>query len=210
LVVPTIESVEQVVLPPVRPRRVWYGVGAALAIAGVLVSFLMFSSAAFDYLGRIDDLAPVPVTGSQTVQLDDGVQLLFHEPDQGGAWSAASLLISVIDPAGERVSYVDPGSPESYDIDGRFGVAIGEFDAPVGGDYVVSVSADPGGAGGVVVVGPSPSKPLAASGVRALLVAAAGIVAGLVLMIVVWRRRRSAQAKRLGGWPVSGNSVPVG
>lgn len=190
----SIEPVRQVSLPPITPGRGWYWVALAVSVLGLVAAFALLAAGAFRYLGAIDDLERVELPGRATVDATGSLRL-YHEPEGGRVANLGDLMIHVEDPEGERVIVpVIAAAGERYDVEGRFGVLVGEIGLPAPGPSVVVAE---GQAPGRLAIGRSPSSHLRAHGLGALAVAVCSVGVGLVIGVVTRRRRRASLAERL-------------
>jgi hypothetical protein len=192
---PSIEPVHQVTLTPLRPKAFWYWVGAFVMVLAAAIAVFMFVKGVFGFVGQIDDFPRVDVPGSEVVHLEGGEWVLYHEPGPGSfsGMSAQDLNVSTV--PGERSVPVRTHSlGETYDDGARSGVAVGTFDAPVEGNYRITVSG--GGTGGQVAVGRPLFDGLLPWLLGGMAVGGIGFVVGLVILIVVGVRRSADKRRR--------------
>jgi hypothetical protein len=191
---PTIDPVDQLVLPPLRPRTAWYVVGVSVIVLGLAAAFGLLTVGAFGYLRDIDDFARLDAPGHTSARLDAGTNRVYHEPRGRALASLEDLGLVVEDPDGAPVEVRPPASSEHYQVERRSGTAVGEFVAPASGTYEITAA---GEAPGRLAVGPSPRPRLRLLGQAAVAVALVSVATGVTVLVVTRRRRRRAQAARL-------------
>lgn len=198
---PTIEPVQQVTLAPLRPKAVWYWVGAIIMTVALAAAVLLFVKGIFGFVGQVDDFSRVSVPGSEVVNLEKGEWVLYHEPSVGSFTSMSHLDLEVSTVPGERsVTVQSSGLGMTYSDGARDGVAVGRFDAPAEGNYRITVDDTDNTHGGQVAVGRPLFDGVIPWMVGSVAVGGVGFVVGIVIIIVVAVRR--SRDKRLRAPPV--------
>lgn len=195
--------------PKGKPGRWRYGLAIALMLVGTF-AFLL----AFEVLKTTtEDMVQVIVPGESTITVEEpGDFTIFYESQStvdGRVFSTGDLPGINIEirsnATGEPVSIKKPSATTSYSLGGRSGQSIAAFSVQETGDYTLA-AAYPEGAEGterVLAVGSG------SGGVGRALVAGgigmAAFLAGLVIGLRTFFRRR--KAKRNGDGPTAGQAA---
>lgn len=140
------------------PGRKWYWIAGLVGISGITgFTILLLSSLS----GLGDDLQQMKAPGSAELMLHEpGTYTVFHEHEsvfEGAYFSspeAVSGLTVSVKPSGggEAMTLRPSGVNASYDLYGRSGVSIFEFDIAEPGAYRVDARYDDGGTAPVVIL----------------------------------------------------------
>jgi hypothetical protein len=190
----SIEPVDQLVLPPLRPSARWYVLAVAVIVLGLGGGFALLTSGAFGYLNDVDDLARIAIPGRAETSLPAGEVLVYHEPGAGPVVGLDDLAFEARAADGRVVEVRDAAGEDRYLIEGRRGFSIAALTVPDAGAYEIEVS---GRATGEVAVGRSPRERLTLFGWLAIGVSVVSLVIGIVLLLATRGRRRRALAARL-------------
>lgn len=191
---PPIEPVQQVTLPPLRPRATWYWVGGGVAAVAAAIAVFLFVRGLFGFIGQVDDFSRLEVPGSTVVHLEAGEWMLYHEGRTGfGSLNATDVDVSTV-PDESSIAVQSGDLSMTYDDGTRSGVSFARFDAPADGNYRITID-DPFETGGEVAVGRPLFDALVPWLVGAVGVGGVGVLAGLTTILVVAVRR--TRAKRL-------------
>lgn len=226
---------------PAKPKGaigIWIGI--LLIIGGIVLGIALVVAGARSLLSGFDDLQRVPIDGGGVVRIDEaGTQTIYAErpSSQGGSSFSTntfsgfgpSIAVRVIGPGGDDITVNSGGSTETYTYNGREGVKIGSFYAPVEGTYRIVTrnqdSTTTGGSWSTIAVGDA----LELSGIGAILGGVFGgglvVVIGLIV-VIIFAVRRSRSKKRItqasapypgaygaagAGWPAApGYAPPAG
>jgi len=182
------------------PGRFWYVVAVLVALAG-------FAGAGYRIYSNIDDLTrglvQVVVPGEKVLTLEPGRYTIFHEQQS----TVDGRIYSDTDVTGlfVQVFPVDGGAPlavqrptvtSSYDIGGRSGKSVLVFDVTQPGDYRL-VATYPEGEErdqAVLAVGRGMTGGILLLVFSALAIALLGIIAGVIIAVITYRRRRVGAA----------------
>lgn len=222
---------------PKGAAGIWIGV--VVIIVGIVLGIVLVVAGAKSLVDGYDDLQRVPIQGGGLVRIEDtGTQKIYAErpSTQGGSsfstntfsGFAPNVAVRVIGPDGGDVTVNTSGSTETYTVNGREGVSIGQFDAATEGEYrIVTRTEDAGsGVGGYTTIAVGTGLEL--SGIGAILGGVFGggliVLIGIVL-VIVFAVRRSRSKKRIAqasapypgsyggpgaGWPAAPGYAPVG
>jgi hypothetical protein len=188
--VPAIEPVEQLTLAPIRPRAGWYALGGLVIAAGLLGGFLLLTAGAFGYLRAVGDLVRVDAGREESVRLPAGEIVVYHEPDRVLAGAAELGLVVSVD--GTPVA-LQPSEGDDYAVDARQGWEVARFRL----DEAAAVDVATTAGDGQLALGLEPGRDLTGYGIGALVLAGVALVVGVVVLVVVSRRRSAATAERL-------------
>jgi hypothetical protein len=205
----------------IKPSGVWYVLAVLLLVGGPIVGSILVGVAFFNAFDDLGDFPSVPIDGGGEVTLEAGDFTVYAEGNGVDSFTSfSSSDVEIVDPNGNPVDLSFTTSDTTYDINGREGVSVLTFDAPVDGTYQVnpstdSVTADPQvtslaiGPGfgdifseqvGLVVIGS--------------IVGALGFLIGLILVILLAVKRGKAKRQRrlsAGGPPSAwGATGPYG
>ncbi len=149
---------ETVIREPAMPGRIWYGVAGAVGISGVVAfSVLLLSSLS----GMGDDLQQMKAPGKAEFTFrEPGSYTVFHEHEsvfEGAYFSSpdavSGLKIGVKPSAGGKALAVNAaGVNASYELSGRSGVAIFEFEITEPGAYRINARYGDGRSKPVVIL----------------------------------------------------------
>lgn len=176
---------------PVTPKRstagFWIagGVGALAVILAMALGIVRF----VDTLSQPADYARTNVPGSvSTIVNDTGERVIYSEGSV--RLPLSQLAITVTGPDGAPVPVRPYSASVTYDTAGHSGRAVGRFDAPVAGRYVVA-SRSVAVPGAEIAVGPDLFGDLIGIFTGPLLVLLGGLLlVGAILLFTFWWRRR--------------------
>ncbi len=174
------------------PSRVWYWVGGALVVigmvAGVLWGFLGFVSLSDD----VKRFERVPADGGGEVTLaNDGGYTIYYESSSGNVVEDLPGGQVTLVPAdgGEPVALDDYGGRLTYDFGGHAGQALFTFEIDRPGRYAVESTSE---GQGDLAVGPGVGGRLVRTVVGAVLLALGGVIVGAIMLIVTAVARHNA------------------
>lgn len=135
---------ETVIREPAMPGRKWYWIAGAVGISGVVAfSVLLLSSLS----GIGDDLQQMKAPGKADYMFHEpGRYTVFHEHEsvfEGAYFSSPEVVSGLkvrVKPSGggKSIAMRAVGVNASYDLNGRSGIAIFEFDIAEPGSYRVT------------------------------------------------------------------------
>jgi hypothetical protein len=203
----------------IKPSAGWYGLGAALAVGGIILAIVIIVRTAIGFTDRIDDFQRIDVPGSDTVTLDTGGYSIYHEyfgADDGGSgdYLNPEVSVSVTAPDGSDVDLESYDSSVTYYSGEHEGVAIYSFEADEAGEYQVSID----GSLGEIAVGRGLGSGIVGGVIAAIASGAIGVLGGLVVILIVAigrsrerRRRRIEFTRSQSQWPgPPGQHQPAG
>jgi hypothetical protein len=200
----------------IKPSAWWYGVAAAVAVAGIVIAIVVMVQAIAGLVDRVDDFQRVSLPGSGTITLDEtGGYTVYHEFSGASDSSTlgSSVSVNITGPDGQPVELRNYDSNVTYNWDDHEGVALYSFHADQVGEYTISAE----GQQGVVAVGRGFGIDSLVGGIfGALVIGLLGAAIGGAIAIVVGvkrgksRRSRSIHGPQYGpgppgsGWAASG------
>jgi hypothetical protein len=182
------------------PGRVWYVVAILAALAGL-------AGAGYRVYTNLDGLTAgmvqVVVPGEAELSLEPGRYTIFHESES----TVDGRIFSGTDVTGlfVRIAPVDGGAPlaieqprvtSNYEIGGRSGRSVLVFDVTAPGAYRLVAGYPEGeeGSEAVLAVGRGVTGRILSLVFSALGIAFLGVVAGAIIAVVTYRRRRAGLA----------------
>ncbi len=195
------------------PSRVWYWVGGAIVVVGLVAGVLW---GLFGFVGlsdEVDGFARVPVDGGGQITLPgDGGYTMYYEAPSGdinGDVPEGQVSVVAVD-GGVAVALEDYGGRLTYGFGGHSGEALFTFEVNRPGRYQVDST---GSGRGELAVGRGVGGRLVRTVVGAVLLVLGGVLVGAVVLIVTGVARHNAA--RRGGpgygppppgatWPPSG------
>jgi hypothetical protein len=184
---------------PSRPKpasSLGYWLAAMLAFAGVAIAIAWFVSGITGIGSAVDDLARVPIPGTQTMALEEGKNAIYYESDAGEDARVPRLKITLAPVGGGRPVVIGPhGGDVTYSTGGHAGRSIAGFTLEEAGSYAITVTSRTENVApeAVLAVG----KGVGGRIVRAIVGAIAFFFGGLLLcgltIILTARRRASAR-----------------
>jgi hypothetical protein len=201
-------------------------VGVVTLVVGVLGAVALWLLAAKRYDDAVAELAPAPIGCDTTLVFDRAGRYTFFVETKGsvgeidgncdaddrtydlGDEDPPEVGLRLLDQDGQEVD-LDRADGPSYDRSGARGSGVGTVDIEDTGDYVLTAEADDASA--MIRVGRDPSSGVTAMRVGAVAVLIAGVVLG-VLALVLGRRRPPTPAPAAPGpapsWPHPGYRAP--
>lgn len=186
-----------------RPKRLWYGVGAGVIVLGVVVGVVAFLLMMIRTLGLPDFAAEVQGSGQAvfTVGAEDPRFELYTSPADADA-SACSLL----PPDGGELGFGPPGNSHDINVNGESWSLVGALTPGQAGEYTLVCEGD---AQTVYAVAEGNSGAELFGGIASALttfvgVPFAGVVVGLSILIVTGVRRQRHKTRLLAaraGYP---------
>ncbi|HEX6919340.1 MAG TPA: hypothetical protein VF314_03830 [Actinomycetes bacterium] len=171
--------------PARRPSTRWYWAAGLVALVGLVAAAALVAAALISLNDHIDGYARTPIPGQVSVTVDEpGTQVIYYEGPSG---ATPELYLSVYDPSGAPVTVRQSDASLQYDVSGRAGQSVAEFEATMTGTYLVDVS--DGGAGGMVAVGDNFADRVIVPiiGAVALVMTAGGAALAMVIVTAVRR-----------------------
>jgi len=204
-------------------------VGVALIGAGIVAGGALWWGAGQRYDEAVAELAPAFVGCDTTLVFERTGTYTFFVETKGDVGQVdgdcesddrsydtttddtPDVDMTLVDGRGDKVD-LDRASGPSYERDGRRGVAVRTAQIESTGDYVLTATADEPDV--VVRVGRDPAAGVTAMRVVAVVTLLAGVVAGVVLLVVggSGASRRSAAPQPATGpaWPHGPQPPPLG
>ena len=202
--------------------------GVAVLVAGVVGGVVLWLVAGARYDDAVVQLAPVPIGCTTTLQFEQTGRYTFFVETKGRVGEidgdcqtddraydvddedAPRISLSLLDDSGDEVD-LDRVEGPSYDRAGRRGVGIRTVDIAETGDYELTATTPSDDAEVVVRVGRDPARGVTALRAGAISALSLGVLVGLLLLLVIGRRRPAA-TPTIGGashWPIGPLGVPV-
>lgn len=196
-----------------RPSGVWYVVGGLVLAAGIIGGFVLLVVGIVQAVDQFDDFDRVPASQGGTVTLEAGDKTIYAEgPGVSTATSLSASDVEVLTPSGNEVDLSVETNDFTYEVDGRSGVAVLNFDAPTDGTYEIR-SDIPSSEITTLAVGPNVISTFGSVVgwlVGAAVVGLVGLALGLVLLIVTGVRRGRAKKQRRLAAAGGGFGTPQG
>lgn len=181
----------------VRPSRVWYWVGGALAFAGLTVAAVWIGLAIKGVVDRTDELQRVPLPGEGRVAFEKAGDFTLYVEAPGVSDDGANVPRGevVMEPVGggQPVEFSDYDADFSYDWGGHEGRAVSTFEITEPGIYRVRTATESGLPEGDVALGESLVGDLPRNIVFALVVAFLALVGAAVIITLTGVRRHRAR-----------------
>lgn len=182
------------------PGRLWYVVAILAALAGL-------AGAGYRVYSNLDGLTAgmvqVVVPGEAELSLEPGRYTIFHESEStvdGRIYSGTDvtgLFVRIVPvDGGAPLAIEQPGVTSNYEIGGRSGRSVLVFDVTAPGKYRL-VAGYPEGeekSEAVLAVGRGLTGGILSLVFSALGIAFLGVVAGAIIAIMTYRRRRAGLA----------------
>lgn len=199
-----------VVAPPakIRPRALWYWIGALLIIGGIVGGIAMIVAGVVSTSRTVDKFARfVAPTEGQTLNFSQsGTFTIYYEWDSevdGTLYRSpqevpSGLRISFIDKDGQALPVSSGGSSVTFSVSGRSGQSVGKVTIPQAGVYVAIVQTDQASDQFVIALGKGVLGKLLSYLGGGLAVGFIGFVSGLVILIVTGVKRGRRKRERQG------------
>ncbi|MBF6171477.1 hypothetical protein [Nocardia blacklockiae] len=195
------QPAEPAVPQGITPSGRWYVLAAALAVAGIVGAMVIGVTSFVRLSDRVDGFQRVPIPGSSDVRIGDtgGYTMYFEYPNASAVAFRGSVNVRLLGPDGASIPLEDYSSALTYNFGGHEGRAGFSFDAPRPGTYHVVTQGD---SGVTAAIGRGIGGSIGATVLLALGVGAAGVILGLVVLIVVAVRRGSSKRRiaAAAGW----------
>lgn len=202
--------------------------GAVVLVIGVIAGLVLWLLAGRRYDDAVTDLAPVPIGCTTTLEFERTGTYTFFVETRGSvgeidgdceaddrsydvaADDAPRVTLSLVDDGDDEID-LDRTDGPTYDRAGRRGVGIRTVDIDDTGDYRLTATATSDDAEILVRVGRDPSTGVGLLRVGAVVALVAGLVVGLLLLLVAGRRRPDPAPPTPGGaqWPTSYPARPM-
>jgi hypothetical protein len=185
-----------VIEDPIRPRALWYWIGALLIVAGVVGAVAWFVLGLMSLDETVDDFERVALPGGGSVTLDDAGEYVVYA-EASGTTPLRPSGITVTGPDGEPVATEVYSGSVTYGFGGRSGIAVSTFSADEPGQYVVETTSALSAGAETLAVGPSIGGDLLGAILGGFAIGAIGVLTGVVVLIVTGvRRGRAKRARR--------------
>ncbi len=184
------------------PGRIWYAVAVLAVLSG-------FAGAMFVGYTKLKDvtggLTQIVVPGGAVLTLQPGHYTIFHEYQSavdGRIYSGtdiSGLLVQVVPTDGlQPLALGRPGVSSTYELGGRAGQSVFAFDVTKAGEYRLAASYPEGREQpqAVLAVGQGTAWRIVSLVLSAIGLALLGVVAGVLIAVMVYRRRRAALPPR--------------
>jgi hypothetical protein len=181
---------------PLKPSGWWFGVAAAVAVAGLVAAIVVFAQTLGGLIDKVNDFQRVSLPGSTTVTLETGGYSVYHEFDgaSGSTFTTISVLITA--PDGSEVTLDPYDADVTYSWGDHEGIAAYSFRADQPGQYQVSAE----GAEGQVAIGRGIGSGIVGGIAGAFALGIGGLVVGGVIALVVGiRRGRDRRSRQVFG-----------
>jgi hypothetical protein len=182
--------------PP--PGRVWYAVAGLILVATFVVGgWFIFHRVA----GAANALTQIVVPGRAALPLAAGSYTIYHESSStvdGKVYAVptvSGLRVTVTGPNGSPVALVSPTATSRYNVAGRSGVSLFNFEAAKAGTYRLTAAYDDGRAGPqtVLAVGSGFVGGLLLTILGAFVIMFGGIGGAIAIAVVTFIQRRRAR-----------------
>ncbi|WP_280267699.1 hypothetical protein [Nocardia wallacei] len=185
----------------VTPSGRWYAFAGALAAIGIVAAVAIGVLGFVRMSDRVDNFQRVEIPGSADVRITEtgGYTVYFEYPSASSQVPEGSVNVQLADPDGAPVSLRDYDSELTYAFGGHEGRAGFSFDAARPGTYHLVTQGD---SAVTAAVGRGIGTSMVTTILLAFGVAGAGVLAGLIMLIVVAIKRGSSK-RRLAvaqGW----------
>ena len=187
-------STGPVIDEPIRPRALWYWIGAAVIIAAVGGAVFWLVSGVLGLDDRVDGFERVPYPDGGTVTIDEPGEYVIYTESFSGEEQAGGLLL--VDPDGDTVDTRLYVSSLTYDFGGQAGAASQTFTAEQAGDYELSSTGLDSSGISSLAVGKSIGGDIVSAVVGAFVIGGLGVLVGAVVLIVTAVRRSRAKRER--------------
>ncbi len=178
------------------PSRVWYWVGAGIAVVGVIGAVLWFVLGMLSFAHQIDGFQRVPVDGEphRVTLLRTGSYTAYHEAP-GGNEAAASdgIEAELVSSEGRSVRLAEYDTTLTYDVGGNAGRAVFTFEIDTPGSYELRASSTEGGE---LALGRGVGGKLVRSLVGGFVIGFLAVALGAPVVIVTAVRRQSARRRQ--------------
>ena len=186
-------------------------VAIVLAASGTAIAFLLFMTSAFAGSGEADRYGRVRLPGEKMLDLPAGKVALYYEErvtlDEDESLDVPDG-VRVVAKRELRKVRSERSVPNAINLDGRSLREWGRLDVPVAGRYEVRArSEQPGSNSPAVTLGKGQLQSFARAGIRAGIAEGAGLVLGL-LVLLLWRRRDEPPAAAVAPEP-GGTSTSI-
>lgn len=184
------------------PGRIWYAVAVLAALCGFAGAILVGYTKLKDVTGS---LTQIVVPGGAVLTFEPGHYTIFHEYQSvvdGRIYSGtdiSGLLVQVVPTdGGQPVALGQPGVSSTYEFGGRAGQSVFAFDVTKAGEYRLAASYPEGRREpqAVLAVGQGTAWRIVSLVLSAIGLALLGVAAGVLIAVMVYRRRRATLAPR--------------
>jgi hypothetical protein len=194
-----------------QPSSAGYWIGGGILVVGCGIAIVWFVVVIVGVVNAPDDFERVAVPGTDVLTLDDGDWTIYYESPYMLGWDYSPPDVTVTGPSGRDVSVGYPESDFTYDVNGRSGQSLYEFNASTPGAYtiVTETVGEPGSrSGDQIAIGRPVFGGAQVGGILgSLALGAASFIVGLVVLIVTIVRR--SRAKRVS-YPTGYGPGPYG
>ena len=194
--------------------------GLVVLVLGVLVGIVLWVVAGNRYDDAVGALAPVPIGCTTTLAFDRAGTYTFYIETKGEVAEidgdcvtddrtydvdeddAPRVSLTLVDEQGDEID-VDRADGPSYDRAGQRGVGVSTADIDDPGDYELTATSDAEETEVLVRVGRDPAAGVTGLRVASIASIVVGVVVGLLLLLVVGRRRPTPAPVTPAGprWP---------
>jgi hypothetical protein len=198
-------SAQQLAKPAkIKPRALWYWIGAFFIVAGIVGSITMFVTGIVSTSRTVDNFARfVAPTDGQTLNFSQsGTFTVYYEWNSkvdGERYRSPEevpgISVQLVGPSGDTIDMQSASNTVSFSASGRSGQSIGKVTIPSAGAYVAIVKADTSEPF-VLAFGKGVLGKLFAYIGAAFAIGALGFVTGLVTLIVTGVKRSKRKRER--------------
>jgi hypothetical protein len=194
-----------------RPRALWYWIGAALILAAVVTSISMIIAGVVSTSRSVDHFARFVAPGEATLTFTKGgtytIYYEYRSTVDGKSYSTSSdpppLSLTLRNASGGTVPVKAKSNEVSFSVNDRAGKSIAEFSIAGPGTYTLTADSPGNNEPFVLAIGKSVFGTLLAWAVSGLVIGFVLGVAGVVIIIVTavkrGRRKRAAKASYPSG-----------
>ena len=179
---------------PIRPRALWYWIGAAVIVAAIAGAVFWLVSGILRLDDTVDGFERVPYPEGGTVTIADPGEYVVYTESFSGDEQAGG--ITVVDPDGNEVDTRLYVSSLTYDFGGEVGSASQTFTAEQAGEYELSSTGLESSGISSLAVGKSIGGDIVSAIVGAFVIGGLGVLVGVIVLIVTGIRRSSAKRER--------------
>jgi hypothetical protein len=176
------------------PSKWWYLLGVLLPVVGCGATLALGLGGLSD---KVEAMQRVVVPGQATITLEAGSHTAFYETRSrvdGQSFATgdnlSGLRCNITSSSGQRAEISSSSSSTSYSFGSHAGVSLFDIDVEAAGDYLFACSYSEAGKTNAVVI--AIGSGMMAAIIKLVIPAALFGIAGIVVLVVVYRKRKRA------------------